>query len=931
MNQHLKVFSLAAATLLLFVSSPRPLWGTTVSGVTSDLQAQPIQDSRVIEGFKKTLASARELGDRVTELKVLVALGDAYNSLGKYNQAVESAKASLALAQELQNPQAKAVAFVTLASAYESLASSESEYETATSAALSGLTTAWQVKDRDSESKAFTVLGSIYSSLNEKQKALVFAQQGVRVAEENKILTTSASSLLTLAGIQLEEADYSQVIESTTRGIDYLQKLHQQETESAALVMLGLAYLGDGNSQKSVEFAEKGLASAQAIKTPLIESLAFLVLGLNFSDLGEFPKAIELLNQSRIIAKQQNNRELEALALEVIGGVYRNSGDRDKAIAAYQEAITLSGSYIAKAGLARTYQDANLLATAIIYYKQAINKNEEQVPRRIPGLPLWLKESLSKAVQDLSELRPTDSYRSLTNLLLLDKRMGEAQQVLELLKGQELREYTGNPKISDQPFSLSLTPTEEQIIGEYGSLIKFGYELDECQQTRCPQLQEFLEQRAVLNKQYYQALEQLEVQIRTRPSSEIAFVDPNQFALKAEEIVAAKPGTVLIYPLVLENKLWLMWASKGGIFKTVEVPGVSQSQLEVTVMKFRQLLQNRLSNIKEVQATGKQLYDWLIQPLEGELKANDIHNLVFSLDRTTRYIPIGTLFDGEKYLIENYSVSTVVSANLTNMQPRLEAQRVARMPSNTAQTSKEGSQGVLEPLPENQDSIVLGMGVSDAVAGFRPLPNVPAELDAIIRQDLVESQGIYPGQKFLNKAFNFFTLRDNLPSHELLHIATHSKFLPGRSNKSFLLLGTGEKLAIPDIENRLDLRGIDMVVLSACETALGGPGLDGKEIVGIAYYFLKGGTRTVVASLWNVDDQSTRLLMERFYANLSKDTLKSPVTKAEALRQAQLELLSGIDKGSAEQQHDSVPTVAKKNSFRHPYYWAPFILMGNGQ
>jgi CHAT domain-containing protein len=511
--------------------------------------------------------------------------------------------------------------------------------------------------------------------------------------------------------------------------------------------------------------------------------------------------------------------------------------------------------------------------------------------------------------------------------------MGEAQQVLELLKGQELREYTGNPKISDQPFSLSLTPTEEQIIGEYGSLIKFGYELDECQQTRCPQLQEFLEQRAVLNKQYYQALEQLEVQIRTRPSSEIAFVDPNQFALKAEEIVATKPGTVLIYPLVLENKLWLMWASKGGIFKTVEVLDVSQSKLEVTVMKFRQLLQNRISNIDEVQATGKQLYDWLIKPLEKELKANKIQNLVFSLDSSTRYIPMGVLFDGEKYLIENYSVSTVVSAKLTNMQPPGKNYKVAGLPANTAKTPVVVSSGASTSYPDAQNPQVLAMGVSDAVAGFSPLPNVPAELDVIVQRNSVERerQGIYPGQKFLNKSFDFFTLRDKLPGHELLHIATHSKFLPGRSNKSFLLLGTGEKLAIPDIENRLDLRNINMVVLSACETALGGSGLDGEEIVGIGYYFLKGGAKTVVASLWNVDDQSTRLLMEHFYENLAKSTLQSPVTKAEALRQAQLALLNGKNIGLAEQQDDYFITLAKKNSFRHPYYWAPFILMGSGQ
>ncbi len=930
MERYLNVLSLVITTLLLSWSSPRPLFAASVRTLSSEFSTQRIEDSSTIEIFKKTLASARKIGDRVTELNVLVALGNAYNCVGKYTQAVESANASLVLAQELQNPQAKAAAFVTLASAYQSLASSKSDYQKASKAAMSGLTTSWQAKDPDSEAKSLTLLGSLYSVLDQNQNALIFAQQGVKVAKENNIQDITVSSLLTLAGIYLKSGEYPEGINASQQSIDYLEKLQQHETESAALVLLALAYIGEGNSQKSIEVAQKGLTIAQEVKAPLVEALAFIVLGLDYSDLGQLQRAIELVSQSLRIAKQENNRELEALTLELLGGLYRKIGDKEQAIAHYQDAISLTESYTAPAGLARTYQDANLIGTAITYYKQAINKSQEQLPRRIAGLPMWLQESFPKAVQDISELRSTDIHRSLTNLLLLQQRMGEAQQVLELLKEEELREYTGEPTISAQPASLTLTPIEEQISAEYGSLIKFGYRLDECQQIRCQELPQLLEQRASLTKQYYQTIEQLETQIHSRATSDLAFVDPSQFAQKAEDIISAQPGTVLIYPLVLQDKLWLMWASKGGIFKTVEVPNVSQSKLEVTVMQFRQKLQNRLSNIEQLQSTGKQLYDWLIKPLEGELKANNIQNLVFSLDRTTRYIPMSALFDGEKYLIENYGVSTVVSANLTNMQPSVKDQRVARTPLDIARSSVVVSQGTSTSLPSDRESIVLGMGVSEAVAGFRALPNVPAELDAIVRHEVSETQGIYPGQKFLNESFDFFTLRDNLPNHKLLHIATHAKFVPGRSRKSFLLLGTGEKLAIPDIENQLNLHDTDLVVLSACETALGGPGLDGKEIIGIGYYFLKGGARNVIATLWNVDDHSTRVLMEQFYENLAKGTLESPVTKTKALRQAQLALLNGSNIASGKGHDDSIPSSAKKNAFRHPYYWAPFILMGSG-
>lgn len=1031
MHQPVKLLGFAAAILLCSVSFPQPLLGTPLNEVASNLQAeaeQLFQDGmeqlersqvpeavqrweqaleiykqltvsqanepdirtgeikiikelvevytslrdpdKTIELSQSSLAIARELGDRDTELKLLLALGEAYNSIGKHEQAVDSARASLVLAKKLQNSQAKAAAFLTLASAYQSLASNHDDYQKATMAAISGLTTAWAVKDRDSEAKALAILGSIYNSRREKQNAILFAQQSLKVARENNIPSATASSLLTLSGVYLGQGKYQNTIESTEQGRDVLQDLKRREEEGATAVMEGLAYLGRGNVPQSFKMAERGLAIAKEIESSRIKALALIVLSLAYSKDGDSQKALELIDQSRDIAKDLNNRDLEALVLEVLGEIYRQAGQKDRAIAAYQEAISIGNSFSALAGVARLYQESDLLATAIAYFKRAVNKNEQQIPRAIAGLPLWLQESFPQAVQDVNGLATTNVYRSFTNLLLAETRPSEAQQVIELLKGQELREYTGNPRVNNtatgQPASLTLTPSEEQILSEYGSLISFGYRIAQCQRTRCSELEQLLQQREDLTKEYYQAVEELEAEIHKKRATDAAFVDPNQFALKAREIVEAQPGTVLIYPLVLEDKIWLMWASKGGIFKSMEVTNVSQVQLEETVSKFRRLLQNRLSKIDELQATSKQLYDWLLKPLEKELKANDIQHLVFALDRSTRYIPMSALFDGEKYLIENYTVSTVVSANLTDTaKPRHEG-RVASMPSGSEKRSPTGGVSVprqsvastsqaprfmlgenpksnlppsLTPpyqgrdrggnLKSSEDPTVLAFGVSEAVGGFRELPNVPPELDAIVRRELGEKPGIYPGQEFLNREFNFFTLRDNLPNHQLLHIATHSKFVPGGAHKSFILLGTGERLAIPDIETWLNLRNVNLVVLSACQTALGGRGLDGREIIGVGYYFLKGGARTVIASLWNVDDYSTRLLMEQFYENLGRGTPTSPVTKAKAMREAQLALLNGKITAPIVQQENTLPPDANNSTLRHPYYWAPFILMGS--
>jgi CHAT domain-containing protein len=357
-----------------------------------------------------------------------------------------------------------------------------------------------------------------------------------------------------------------------------------------------------------------------------------------------------------------------------------------------------------------------------------------------------------------------------------------------------------------------------------------------------------------------------------------------------------------------------LWAAKGGITQSIEVPQVGLKQLSEKVVKFRQLLQNPNSDIAELKATGKQLYNWLLpQSLQKELKDNNIQNLVFSLDRVTRYIPMSAVFDGEKYLTENYNISTIISANLTQMGERLP--------------------------PGTQNTSVLAAGLSEAKKGFNSLPNVPAELNAIIRQSPTDTQGIYPGLELLNQSFNRKALRDNLADHLILHIATHGKFVPNNAYASYLLLGDGEELPIPEIQNMRDLNKIHLVVLSACETALGETGQDGTEITGLSYYFLEKGAKAVMASLWQVNDESTRLLMEQFYSNLAKSTAQSPITKTQALRQAQLSLIRSdrintpnTDARSlvVEPRPGGQTSTSTALGFSHPYYWAPFILIGNG-
>ena len=874
-----------------------------------------------IELTQQALVASRETHDLEHEGWSLGNLAAAHMMQGDLEKALELSQQSLAIArgerstngQTFKSRDLEGLSLVILGVAYEV---GRNDYRKAFELEQQGLVMAREAKNRFLESFALSYLSTSYQERSEYPKAIETAEQSLAIAREINLSMAELIALFNLGNIYGSLGDYPKAISFYEQALAIAKQTQNQPMEGMTLLMLGDIYDSQGNDQKTIELAQQAAVVFEASKSPLMKSLALGVLSTGYAGLQDYPKAIATTEESLTIARSLKNRGLESGYLGGLGYLYRKSGKLQQAISFYQAALATnptpelpgSGS-AARHGLARAYRSLNMPTTAIAYYKQAVS-GVEQVRQKIQGLPPQLQNSFLYSGRKGETT--ADVYRELADLLLSQGRILEAQDILELLKVQEIRDFT---KTRGKTPEVGFSASETQIKQADGSLIALGQQIYQCQQVHCPQLSQLLDQRDTLTKEFNQKIQSIEQEVRSRRAQDEGFFDPSKVS-KLKAVVEAQPGTVLIYPLVLEDKIWLVWAAQGGIVKTTEVGNVKQQQLRETVLKFRQLLARPSSSKNEVKATGKQLYDWLIKPLEPELKHNKIHNLVFALDRVTRYIPMSALFDGEKYLIENYTVSTVLSADLTDTRDRIP--------------------------PGTQSTSVLALGLSNSVAGFPALPNVPAELDAIVRKQPNNSQGIYPGLEFLNRDFNFRALRDNLPGHQLLHIATHGEFVPGSPDASYLLLGTGEKLAIPEIATLQDLSNVQLVVLSACKTALGKEGQDGNEINGISYYFLNSGAKAVMASLWSVNDDSTRVLMQNFYGNLAKGTATTPITKAEALRQAQLSLLNGNElTARTTEQRSSLELEARLNSsttstsrspssFSHPYYWAPFILIGNG-
>ena len=191
------------------------------------------------------------------------------------------------------------------------------------------------------------------------------------------------------------------------------------------------------------------------------------------------------------------------------------------------------------------------------------------------------------------------------------------------------------------------------------------------------------------------------------------------------------------------------------------------------------------------------------------------------------------------------------------------------------------------------------------------LPGAGAEVAAIADQ--------IPGTTvLLDQAFTADALRSRAADHNILHIASNAAFVSGAPADSFILMGNGERVTLQDLDT-WNLGGVELVVLSASETGLGGPELeDGREILGFGYQVQRAGARAAIASLWQVSDGGTQALMMAFYQALSEG-----YSAAAALQRSQRRLISGnLGIGNG--------VESAGGDLSHPYYWAPFVLMGNG-
>jgi CHAT domain-containing protein/exonuclease VII small subunit len=331
----------------------------------------------------------------------------------------------------------------------------------------------------------------------------------------------------------------------------------------------------------------------------------------------------------------------------------------------------------------------------------------------------------------------------------------------------------------------------------------------------------------------------------------------------------------VIYPIILDDRFDIILSLPEQPLRHYYTK-IDRQKLESVIQSFHQNIVIR--SRRKFYAPARQLYNWIVSPVLEDLKRNHIETIVFVPDGLLRNIPLSALHDGKHFLIENYNVA--LTPGLQLLAPR--------------------------PL-QNIKLKTIAAGLSEQRQGFTALEYVPMELTEI--QSKIDST-ILMDRKFTTEAL---TKAIEFSDYPIVHIATHGQF--SSSLEDTFLLTWDSRIDIEHLNRILQTRtpsqqqAIELLVLSACESATG----DKWAALGLAGMAVRAGAKSTLATLWAVNDLATAELMTEFYQQLSVKSSIDPgyrITKAKAIREAQLKLLHS-------------------RWYKHPFYWAPYVLLGN--
>ncbi|MBD2091289.1 tetratricopeptide repeat protein [Microcoleus sp. FACHB-1515] len=869
--------------------------------------------SEALNYHQQAVVIFQEVGDRRGEANAFLGLGWDYDGLGQYAESIESYQQALVIFREIGDRRNEGTTLGNIGSVY----GVTGPYSEALNYHQQALAVHRETGNRAGEGTALNNIGIVYSNLGQYFTALDYYQQALVVNREASNHEGEGSNLGNIGSTYSNLGQYSQALEYHQQALSIFREISDRESEGIALEHIASVYQHLEQYSQSLDYYQQALTVLREIGYRAREGSTLQGIGQVYQLLEQYPQALNYYRQALAIHQEVGNRPNEGATLNAIGAVHREMGQYSRALEYHQQALGITrevGDLPFEAtvflSLGKLWSAQDQPELAIAFYKQSVNITE-QIRSSNQALSPELQQSFTETIAVI--------YRQLADLLLQQDRIIEAQQVLDLLKVQELDNYLRDVRGTDSttegiPARPAEAAIQQTVDNSIDRLIALNRELAELEAIPADQrtpaqterLNELSDQERALVDQFLTLFDEPAIREnvdRLRQTTGNQSIDLNDFRNLQEDLAKLPQNAALLYPFVLDDRIELILVTESGV-PIRQTVSVERRDLNEAIRQFREALQNPNS---DAIAPAQRLYRWLIEPLESALTAAEIQTVLYAPDGQLRYIPLAALHDGDRWLAERFEVNNITAVSLTSIDS--------------------------QPSP---DPVVLAgavtQGRSITVGGetftFNDLPFAGREVDALAEQ--------MPNTRSLLNQNLTPAIATAVKDYSIVHLATHAAFVQGIPEQSFILLGddgeNGGYVTLNQIRS-WDLTDVDLIVLSACETGVGDELGDGREILGLGYQMQRAGANAVIASLWSVNDGGTQVLMDMFYTALTNG-----YSKTEALQRAQQVLITGDLTAVGEPRGATITAISTRtglpasvsNNLSHPYYWAPFILIGNG-
>jgi len=832
------------------------------------------------EYYQKALEIRIDIGDRAGEAESYNNLGGVYKMWGEYQQALEYYQKGLDIRLEIGDRAGQASSYHNLAAFYDGLG----DYRQALEYYQKGLKTAQEIGIRYGEAHILSGMGLVWYSLSEYQQALTCFQESLRIRQEIGDRPGEASACSNMGLVYIDLGKYRQALEYLQEALAFYRQAGDHVGEATTLHNIASVYNDLGEHQLALENNRQVLEIVTEMGFRYSEAECYNNTGGVYADMGECGLALEYYQKALPIYQEIGDRSGEAASHNNVGTIYLDLGQYSQALEHLQRAVEIRLEMDNRAGVAQSYRNLGFA------YK-GLGENQEALEQFQQALEAY--EEVSGRLT-IGELRSTfvqqhvSTYEQVVSLSLGLDRPAEAFESAERARARAFLDQLGNYRLDLRAGAdPTLVEQEQQLSGEIAALTRSVQEEQaKPSNQRNDELAREIQSRLDEKRAEYADL-LVQLKLSSPEYASLVSVAP----LSLEEIQSEVLGeNVTLIEYFVAGDQTIAFVLTRDRFQAIPIP-VTREALTNRVAAFRDLIaleaqqpDERLT--RDRIAVAQALFNTLLSPLSPHLSH---HTLVIVPHGVLHYLPFAALADEEgtplaaRYTLSLAPIASALSYDQANRNP--------------------------------DEGRLLALG--DPTTDLPPLAFAESEVQAI--STLYASPSTLLGPEASEAAF-----RTAAPSADWIHLAVHGEFNPVSPLFSTLHLA-GEPTADDSTELAartalaseadgrlevhevygLDLREANLVVLSACQTQLGELSR-GDELVGLTRAFLYAGTPTVVATLWEVDDEATGVLMAAFHRHL-----REGMGPAAALRAAQEE-------------------VHANEKWAVPYYWAGVQVIGDG-